>query len=918
MKLTRRNFLKLSSFSLVGFFQRFFDVKYFQSNEELAQLKTKFAYEKTTICPYCSVGCGLLMMVKDGQVVHIQGDPDHPVNQGTLCAKGGSLRQLIETPKRLKKPLYRPPYSQNWREISWEKVLKKIAHLVKKTRDKTFISQKGNYQVNQTRGIAALGGAVLNNEECYLYEKLMKALGLVYIEHQARICCLPSIHALTETFGYGAMSNHWIDLKNSEVIMIIGSNPASNHPVAFRWIEEAQDRGARLICVDPRFTRTASKADLYLSLREGTDVAFIGGLINYCLTRNLYDRHYLLHHTNASFIIQPQFEFPQRVSLGYNKHKRGWPYQLTSTGEPQKDPTLQHPQCVFQILKRHFAKYTVERVRQITGVPVKKFLEVAKIFCSTGQPGRVGTILYATGATQHTTGTQNIRSYAILQLLLGNLGLRGGGVNVLRGAANAQGASDHGLLFHLLPGYLKNPQKEDFNLKTYRQNYGVEKQKYLVNLLKSFWGKKARVENDFCYAYLSKINSDCSYLALFNGIEKGEIEGLLILGQNPNVSSPDLKKVRRALENLKWLVVADLWETETTNFWQKEAEKIATEVFLLPVASFAEKEGSITNSARWVQWRNKIIEPKGESRSDLWILDRLFKEITSLYRKEKGVFPDPILNLNWNYGEEIKADLVAREINGYDLKTGRLISSHRQLKNDGSTSAGNWLYAGSFTEVGNMMKRRGNENQWGWAWPNDERILYAQREKKNSFPLLPEKQARLFLPQNVENPLPEHYEPLESPIRNIFSLKQISPTLEDKKNQDLKKFPIIATTYRLAEHWQTGTITRNLPWLAELKPGMFVEISETLAREKKIKSGDKVKISSLRGEITAYARVTPRLKPFFFHHRKIEQIALPYHYGFWGEIKGESANVLTAWVREAETMIPEYKVFLCQVEKIEG
>jgi len=712
--------------------------------------------------------------------------------------------------------------------------------------------------------------------------------------------------------------------------------------------------------------------------------------MNYIIQNNLYNKDYLVDHTNASFMVDEGFGFDDGLFTGYDQAKRmyrkeTWIYQLDADGNPKKDPTLQDPRCVFQLLKKHLSRYTPEKVSSITGCPSELMVEVAKTYGATGAKEKSGTIMYAMGTTQHTVGTQNVRTYAMLQLLLGNVGVAGGGINALRGESNVQGSTDYALLFHIIPGYLKTPRVKDQTLAQYLEhwtpksndpksaNWWQHTPKYMVSLLKAFWGDKAQKDNEFCYQYLPKVSANCDHIALFEAMYDGVIKGLICMGQNPAVAGPNVLKERKALERLDWLIAADLWETETAGFWADPAvdpKNIKTEVFMLPAAASMEKEGSITNSGRWMQWRYAAVHPPGNAKSDLWILNRIAKELKKLYAGEGGAFPDPIVNLNWNYGEGEEPDvhLVAKDINGYHLTTGKLAASFAKLMDDGTTSSGNWLYCASYTEDGNMAARRGLEDApnkiglypgWAWCWPVNRRIIYNRAScdlqgnpyapnkwvvkwtgpetkwagdvpdggwppgEKYSFIMKPEGHARLFGFGLADGPFPEHYEPLEAPVKNAMSSQQSNPTIKIWAGEmdavgSPDKYPIIATTYRVTEHWQAGQMTRNNPWLVELMPDMFVEMSESLGKSKGVKNGDKVRISTARGHIVAYAVVTRRFKPFKLNGKAYEQIGLPWHFGFKGLAKGDSANRLTPHVGDANTNIPEYKAFLCDVAKEVG
>lgn len=791
------------------------------------------------------------------------------------------------------------------------------------------------------------------------------------------------------------MTNHWNDIQHSDVIVCIGSNPAENHPISFKYVEMAMDKGAKLISIDPRYTRTSSKADLYAQLRPGTDIAFIGGLINYLLKNDLIQKEYVVNYTNAAFLINENFDFNDGIFSGYdpeNFHydKDSWTYQIDDRGMPKRDDSLQHPQCVYQLMKKHYDRYTPEKVCEITGTAVQDYMEVARSFASTHKTDRVATIMYAMGTTQHTHGTQNVRSYAMLQLLLGNIGLAGGGINALRGESNVQGSTDYAILYHILPGYLKVPTYDNVDLATYNRrwtpqandaqsaNWWGNTPKYMTSLLKAYWGDAADEKNDFCYEYLPKRSGNYSYIRLMERLQNSGFEGMILMGTNPIVGGPDVNATASGMDTLKWLVAVDLWETESSVFWKRpgvDPKDIDTEVFLLPAASSVEKEGSVSNSGRWAQWRYKAVNPPGHAESDAFIVDQWVHRLKQLYQ-EDGVFPGPIVDLAWNYGDghEPDIDLVARECNGRftrdvvikgkAFKKGEQVPSFAYLQADGSTSSGNWLYCNSYTEEGNKMQRRGLEDptgmgfyhNWTWCWPVNRRVLYNRasvdlngrpwnpkkpviswnkltREwegdvpdggwapmnedgSKSPFIMIPEGYGRLFAAGLADGPLPEHYEPMESPVANGMTSQQCNPAVAVPGTIDNSgKYPYVGTTYRVSEHWQAGAMTRNLPWLVELVPDMFIEISENLANEKGLENGDMVTISSKRGKIEARTLITKRIKPLRIQGRMVEQVGMPWHFGFNGLATGGTANTLTAAVGCANTSIPEFKAFLCDIEK---
>ncbi|SMC21625.1 formate dehydrogenase alpha subunit [Desulfacinum hydrothermale DSM 13146] len=562
------------------------------------------------------------------------------------------------------------------------------------------------------------------------------------------------------------MTNHWIDIKNSDCILIMGSNAAENHPISFKWVIEARKSGATLISVDPRFTRTSSKADFYTALRSGTDIAFLGGMINYILSHNKYFQEYVARYTNACFIVGKKYGFHDGLFAGFDPKTRKydksyWAYELDANGVPKKDYTLKHPRSVFQLLKKHYSRYTLDKVSAVTGTPKEDLLKVYELYSATGKPDKAGTIMYAMGWTQHTVGVQNIRAMAIIQLLLGNMGVAGGGVNALRGESNVQGSTDHCLLFHIWPGYLPTPRASAATLADYNKkytpvshdplsaNWWQNKPKYVVSFLKAMFGDAAHAGNDFGYGWMPKLDDGKTYswLDLFDAMYRGEFSGFFAWGQNPACSGANADKNREALARLDWMVNVNLFDNETASFWKgpgMDPRKVKTEVFFLPCAAFMEKEGSITNSGRWAQWRYKAQEPPGEAKPDGDIMVELFNEIRSLYAKEGGVFPDPILNLKWDYTTQGKYDAhkVARTINGEftrdvtlkgkTYRKGQLVPSFAFLQADGSTTSGNWLYCQSYNESGNNMARRDNRDtsgiglysNWSWCWPVNRRILY--------------------------------------------------------------------------------------------------------------------------------------------------------------------------------------------------
>jgi formate dehydrogenase major subunit len=792
------------------------------------------------------------------------------------------------------------------------------------------------------------------------------------------------------------MTNGWTDVANADVVLVMGGNPAENHPVGFRFVMEAKrNRRAKLVTVDPRFNRTAAVSDVYTPIRAGTDIAFLGGLIHYALTHDAYHRDYVKTHTNASFLIKEGFSFDEGLFSGWDESKKSydkstWGYELDPQGHAKVDETLEHPRSVFQLMKKHYSRYTPDVVASICGCSATDFEKTAAVICSTSEPDRQGTILYALGWTQHSHSVQLIHTAAMLQLMLGNIGMPGGGINAQRGHSNIQGATDMGA-WNMLPGYLRLPRANQQNLSAYldqttpkalrpnSMNYWSNTPKFVASLLKAYYGTRATKENGFGYDYLPKLGETDNYSwgFIFDKMYAGQMEGMIAFGMNPVANGPNTPKMLAALSKLKWLVVADCFETETSSFWKAKdlAEKyyaaapdaaaIQTEVFLLPAACFAEKDGAFVNSSRWAQWKNVALDPPGQALRDQEIIARLLLEVRKLYAREGGAAPEPLMNMAWDWQNPLSPSLseVAKEINGRDA-SGKQLSTFGTLTDDGSTVCGNWIYAGSFTEAGNMMARRGLDDptglglfpNWAWNWPANRRILYnrasadaqgkpwdASRaplrwsgtqwtgdvpdtkadsppDQFGSFIMLPEGVAKLFAPDFVEGPFPEHYEPVESPVENILHPK-VGPNPAAKIfNTDLDKlgtaaeFPYIGTTYRLTEHFHYWT--KNIAGPSELQPHFFVEVPEALATEKGIRNGDMVRVRSARGSVEGRAMVTKRMRGLTVAGKTVYQVGLPIHWGFIGRVTGPLINNLSPSVLDPNAGTPEYKGFLVNLEKI--
>ena len=796
--------------------------------------------------------------------------------------------------------------------------------------------------------------------------------------------------SLAATFGRGAMTNGWTDIRNADVVLAMGGNPAENHPVGFRFVMDAKrNRNAKLVCVDPRFNRTAAVADRFVQIRAGSDIAFLGGLIHHVLTQNRYHDAYVRLFTNASFLVSEGYRFDETAGLfsGWDPerksytNKASWSYELDERGFARVDPTLQHPRSVFQVMKTFYARYTPEMVSSICGCSAADFLAAAELITSTYTPDRAGTIMYALGWTHHSHSVQLIHAAGMLQLLLGNIGRPGGGLNALRGHANIQGGTDCGMAYHNLPGYIPVPKADHASLDVFLKavtpvplrpestNFMSNTDRFVVSQLKAYYGATATAENGFGYDFHPKLPQtgpgtyeNWSWAYIFDRMYRGEMEGLFSFGMNPVSNGPHSRKAIAALAKLKWLVVVENFEQETAAFWRPDilaldglkSEDVATEVFLLPAANFAEKDGSFVNSARWIQWKWKAIDPPGAAKPDQEIVARIFLKVRELYEQDGGAFPDPVRNLNWWYtnASSPSLDEVCKELNGWALqdvrdgsgnvvlRAGQQLSRFLDTRADGSTLSGNWLYIGMYTDAGNLTQRRSPADpsglsrypEWTVSWPANRRILYNRasadaegrpwdptrvgiawngqrwagdtpdytvdsRPEANlgAFIMLPEGVARLFVPgQFVDGPWSEHYEPAESPVPNPLHPAQSSnPALQPFSTE----FDILGKPDEYPIVCTTYRLTehfhywtKNNPYSVQLQPEFFVEMPAELAAEKGIANGGRVRVTSARGSIEGRAMVTRRIKPMQVGGRTVYQIGFPIHWGFLG--RGEQRGSL--------------------------
>ena len=840
----------------------------------------------------------------------------------------------------------------------------------------------------------------------------------------------------------------------------MGSNMAEAHPVGFQWVMEAKSQGAKVIHIDPRFTRTSAVADTYVPIRAGSDIAFLGGVINYILTNELDFREYVAAYTNAPVLITEEFRDTEDLDglfSGYDPatgsyDRSSWQYESAGQVDPDsgdsaalqdetrplqtgaagsplvgatdgvaQDPTLQDPRCVYQILKRHFARYTPEMVERVCGTPAEQFRAVCEAWVGASGPERTGALVYSVGWTQHSVGAQYIRAGAIIQLLLGNIGRPGGGVFALRGHASIQGSTDIPTLYNLLPGYLPMPTDEHPDLAGYldtvrsrtQKGYWSDADTYMVSLLKEYFGEHATAENDFGFDLLPRISGDHgTYRQVMDMVDGGKIFGYFLLGQNPAVGSAHGRLQRLGMANLDWVVVRDLAMIESATFWKDSPEietgeivpeECRTEVFFFPAASHVEKEGTFTQTQRMVQWRDKAVDPTGDQRSDLWFFYHLGRMVKERLAASTDPRDEPVQKLDWSYhverstlpGDaawpEPSAEDVLRRINGYDVATGEPVGGFLELKADGSTACGCWIYSGVYADGVNQAARRKPhwemgpyDSEWGWTWPANRRVLYnrcsadpegkpwSERKKlvwwdadkgewtghdvpdfppKTAPGHVPEKgstgpaglrgddayvmqadgKAWLFAPNGVlDGPLPAHYEAHESPVRNPLYGQQGNPTAKVYGRADNPSnptpqerdgpggfhtdlFPLVLTTARLTEHHTAGGMSRQLPYLSELQPELFVEVSPELARIRGLTHLGECHVVTSRTAVQARVMVTDRMAPLRIDGNVVHQVWMPYHWGGSGLVKGDVVNDLFGVVGDPNVFIQESKVTTCDV-----
>ena len=850
--------------------------------------------------------------------------------------------------------------------------------------------------------------------------------------------------SLGTSFGRGGATDFQQDLQNSDCIVIMGSNMAENHPVGFQWVVEARERGATVIHIDPRFTRTSAMAAKWVGIRAGSDIAFLGGVVNYILQNDLHFEEYVKHYTNAPVIIEDTYAGTEELDglfSGWNPETgkydtTTWKYEGMEThgaagereegftpkghqsghggaggglrhGEPpSEDLELRHPRCVFQLLKRHYQRYTPEFVASTCGCSVDDFLYVCEALVQNSGRERTSAFVYSVGWTQHTVGVQYIRAAAIVQQLLGNMGRPGGGILALRGHASIQGSTDIPTLYDILPGYLPMPHAERYGTfenfvqaNTSPTGWWGHFKAYWVSLMKAYFGVHATEDNDWLFAKLPRIDQDNSVYWTVQQMLQGKVKGYIVAGENPAIGNANGRAHRLGLAKLDWLVVRDLVEIESASFWydspeiesgELRTEEVPTEVFFLPAAAHTEKDGSFTNTQRLLQWHWQAVEPKHDCRSDLWFYFHLGRIIKQKLGDSKEPRNELIRMLRWEYPthsqmQEPSAEAVLAEIGGQEIASGTFLDTYKKLRDDGSTECGCWIYCGVYKDGINQAARKKPyweqdsyvALEWAWAWPANRRILYnrasadpegnpwserkryvwwdgthwtgadvpdfeeekppdytpptgadAEKAIAGDHPFIMQADGRswLFVPQGLEDgPLPTHYEPHESPFDNPLYSQRANPRRQ--QNPELQEdpynpvadepgselYPYVVTTYRLTEHHTAGGMSRSVPYLAELQPAMFCEVSPELAAEAGLEHGGWATIYTARSAIEARVLVTDRIRPIVVHRRKTHQVGLPYHWGSRLLTSGDSANDLMHMVLDPNVHIQEVKAASCGI-----
>ncbi len=906
MSISRREFLKLggavTASSLIGILSL--------SNCKKLKSKLKNAGAQFGVCPLCSMGCGIVIFFNDKEVIHIQGNPEHPVNKGTLCQKGQSLAQLLNNKKRLKKIKYRAAYSDKWVEITWSQAIEKMAHSIKKTRDETFVEKIDNVPANRTEGIASIAGDHLTNEEAYLFSKFSRLLGITAVAHEGAILTSRVSQALQNVFGLDAMTNPFTDIDNTNLAVIIGFDPAVSAGVLFKHLLAAAGNKAKILTIDPKITRTAAASSNYFKIIPGTDLVFFNGVINYILQNEKYNKEYILENTDISYIISSKYKFNQSENLfsGFDKKsgsyndKTSWNFIRDGRGNPRRDDDLLHKNSVFQIIKEYFSKYSIEFVTSQTGCSVDQFLEVTGIIAETGANSRSAIIIYGGGLIKQPASGQIIQALSIIQLLLGNIGVAGGGLFSGKNTGNQQGVSDHIGEWNDLPGKLHLPVntklRKDKSLKEYIQNNIVLSNdplsinqwnryaKFITSLLKAWFLEDPKKKDKYNFKFLPVAKEKYNFDKFLTDLQKNKkIKGLLLPGSDLINIGVHKEKLKQTLSQLDWVMVTDIWENETAAFWQANkltAARIKTEVFLLPALSPLEKRGSFTSADRNVQFNNGIKSRYSEARSELRVFNDLFKKIRSSYTKGSGIAAGILHQANWQYSEENICNEINKEISGINADKKQVVSSDK-LKSDGSTLCGNWLYCGMVAEEENLALRRNGSysrsgaslfSKWGWNWPENVKILYNRAsinrkgEVRNIDKWVIKQKDNIFIGDQVHgkdkslniHPFLFKYDGIASIFCNesdlgplpVWDQKGVSSGLNRKINILMKvfnRYKIIYPYLAIISDLKESRLRNNIKWLGELNHVNYCEISSLLAREKNIKSGAVIIVKSIFGKI---------------------------------------------------------------------
>jgi len=887
---------------------------------------------KRTVCSHCSVGCGVYAEVQEGVWTKQEPAFDHPINRGAHCAKGASLRQHGHSTRRLKYPM--KLVGGEWQRLSWEEAIEQIGNKV--------------LELTEAHGpdsIYWLGSAKFNNEQAYLMRKFAALAGTNNTDHQARICHSTTVAGVANTWGYGAMTNSLNDIQHSKSIMFIGSNPTEAHPVAMQHILLAKEKSqAQIIVVDPRFTRTAAKADSYVRLRPGSDVAFIWGLLWHIFENGWEDQEYI----------------DQRV------------YAMDE-------------------VRAEVAQFPPDVVENITGVPEAAMRDTAKRLADN----RPGCVVWCMGGTQHTTGNNNTRAYCILELALGNIGKSGGGANIFRGHDNVQGATDLGLMSHSLPGY--------YGLSEGAWKHWARVWNLDYEWLKGRFDQAEYVDGQPMYSSGITVSRwiDGVLEQEEDISQRTRLKAMFYWGHavNSQTRGPEMQK---AMQQLEMMVIVDPYPTVAGVMHDRQDG-----VFLLPAATQFETTGSVTATNRSIQWRDQVIEPLFESKPDheiMYLLARklgfgdelvknfqmngdepLIEDITREFnagmwtvgytgqsperlkahqqnwhtfsfrdlRAEGGPADGDYYGLPWpcwgtaemgHPGTPILYD-TSKKVSEGGLTFRARFGIERNGENilaDGSFSDGSELEDGypEFTDA--MLK------DLGW-WDDLTEAEKAEAEGKNWKTDLSGGIQRVAIAHECSpfgnakarcnvwtfpDPIPKHREPLYTSRRDLvadyptwddvashYRLPTLYKTIQEKDVTG--KYPIILTSGRLVEYEGGGEETRSMSWLAELQQEMFVEINPALANDLAIAEGDMVWVEGAEGgRVKVKALVTPRVAR--------EVVFMPFHFGgmFQGEslhdrypegsapyVLGEAANTATTYGYDSVTQMQETKCTLCRIEK---